>query len=92
MALTESDVHWLLAMDTFKRSEQQWASCSKKRFINPDLCQSIDLFYKVLRRFLDSVPYTMENRCKYYKQVTGLSFLMARAENEMGNSLNDITL
>ena len=92
MSLTEGDVHWLRTIDSFKKSEQDWLSCSKKHLITPDLCHRIDLLYQVLRRFLDSVTYTSENRCKFYKQLLGLSFLMTKAQLEMGISSDDISI
>ena len=92
MALSESDVHWLLTMDRFKKTERQWESCSEKHLITPDLCQRIELLFQVLRRFLNSVPHTSENRCKYYKQAITLSFLMTKAELEMGTPVENLSV
>jgi hypothetical protein len=93
MTLRAQDVHWLLTMEHFRKAEQKWESnLSPKHLINPDLLQRIDLFFQVIRRFLDSVPHTDENRRKFFKQMIALSYLMGRAEMEMGIPLSDIYL
>ena len=92
MTLREKDVHWLLTVDRFTKCEEQWEALLTKNLITPNLCERIDIMFKVLRRFLNTVPPTDEKRRKFYTQMIGLAFLMTKAELDLEIPLEYITI
>jgi hypothetical protein len=90
MSLTDADVRWLIVMDNFTKLEHQWNKDDRKSLISPILYQRIDILFRVIRRFLSSVPHTNENRRKFFRKMEELSFLTGTAEAQMGTPLDYI--
>jgi len=86
MSLSNSDIYWLICIDRFSKNEKQWDTEPLKNLVSPNLILRIDLLFKVMRRFLNTVQYTRPNREKFFKQSETLSFLLGMATIEMGGS------
>jgi hypothetical protein len=90
MSLTQRDLEWLDLVRRFNSLEQNWQENNYRELISEPLFIRIDLFFKVLRRSLDSKPHDEEFRQKFLKQMLGLSFLTGMAEIQLNVPRGDL--
>jgi hypothetical protein len=88
--MLSEDERWRNILDQFSYCEQCWASDPDKERLTPENVEIIDLWFRVLRRFLDTKPHTMINRAKFLDKLDLLSFLLGFAQMEMGLPLSDL--
>ena len=82
--LSAADVMWLIVREKFAQREQKWNNDERRHLLSNELFMKIDIQIRVLRRFIDSVPYTAFNRSRAYAKLELLSFLLGFAEAQMG--------
>ena len=82
--LQEEEEWWKEIVDRFVYCEHCWATEPNKWMLTQNTVQIIDLWFCVIRRFLDTKPDTKLNRSKFVDKVELLSFALGIAQEQMG--------
>jgi len=84
--LNQEDIMWLIAVNRFNGYYQAWVENPNKHRIPPALLERLDLVYRVIKRMLETLTPTAQNRERVHTQFLLLSFLSGFAEVELGAS------
>ena len=80
----QGEKEWKDIVDRFVFCEHCWATEPKKWMLTSKNMEIINLWFAILRRFLDTKPDTEINRSKFVDKIELLSFLLGFAQVEMG--------
>jgi hypothetical protein len=80
----EEEKRWKEIVDRFVYCEYCWATEPNKWMLTSSNVEIIELWFRVLRRFLDTKRDTEINRSKFFDKIELLSFLLGFAQEQMG--------